>query len=67
MQFHDKENPQRLQNFPQENERYSVSLPIPYIGPLLSRGHQTVTILNPNIKMPGLKIGTQGEHLVTQL
>ena len=49
MQFHDKENPQRLQNFYQENKRYSVSLLIPYIGPLLSRGNQTVTIMNLNI------------------
>ena len=49
MQFHDKENPQRLPNFYQENKRYSVSFSIPYIGPLLSRGHQTVTIMNLNI------------------
>ena len=49
MQFHDKENPQRLQNVYQENKKHSVSLPIPYIGPLLSRGHQTVTMMNLNI------------------
>ena len=49
MQFHDKENPQTLPNFYQENKRYSVSFPTPYIGPLLTRGHQTVTIMNLNI------------------
>ena len=61
MQFQDKENPQRLQNI------LSVSLPIPYIEPLLSREHQTVTIMNLDIQIPGPKTGTQGEHPVTQL
>ena len=49
MQFHDKENPLGLQNFYQENKRYSVSFSIPFIGPLLSRGHQTVAMMNLNI------------------
>ena len=45
----DKENPQRLQHFYQKNRRSYVSLPIQHIRPLLTRGHQMVTIMNLNI------------------
>ena len=31
--------------FTRKNKKYYVSLPIPCIGPLLSRGYQTVTII----------------------
>ena len=41
-----KRIPRGFNIFTRENTRCYVSLPIPYTGSPLSRGHQTVTIMN---------------------
>ena len=41
--------PRGFKNFTRKNKRCYVSLPIPYIELSLSRGHQTVTIMNRKI------------------
>ena len=46
MQFHDKENPQKLKHFYQENKGCNVSLLIPCIWPSNSTGYQRITKMN---------------------
>ena len=43
-----KKTPEGFNTFTRKNKRY-VSLPMSYIGPLLSRDHQTGTTMNRNI------------------
>ena len=47
IQFHNTENRHRgLNIFTRKNKRCGVSLPVPCIRSSLSRGHQTIAIVN---------------------
>ena len=46
IKFQDKKNPSSLNIFNRKSKRCSIYFPVPYNWPSLSRGHQTVTIMN---------------------